>query len=357
MVQERVTGNGNFDIDAIRAAANAMEGSNAATPQVSAQPAVDAFAAEVEEMTDDIRFNPSTNLAEEAAQILNSPLVARLDSGVLMNLRAAVNLQEEKQENGSAAFMRGDTWVQRRERDQKDRDEKANAAKIADDIQDIQQQQEQQRQQRAEAWRNDEHEYAGKRMTGAEWMQMIQWFRTPENRTQWEDAMMAETGQSREEVRATGTRMDRYFDLMEKQARGEVLAPDEQAEFNSLDRDPEIRRGVTTMQNLQANRLGADVSINAGSANLDGGLRNGVTATATDSRFGVYGDEPLTTTRTTSVAAEIDGRNATASPSALSANFNAQAVGASTPPPPVPVQPAPQLAAASVQVDAGNMFG
>lgn len=93
----------------------------------------DAFAAEVEEMTDDIRFNPSSNLSEEAAQILNSPMAARLNSGVLMNLRAAVSLQEEKQENGSGAFTRGETWSERREQTERERKEQARVADMADD--------------------------------------------------------------------------------------------------------------------------------------------------------------------------------------------------------------------------------
>ncbi|MCW3837460.1 hypothetical protein ACFQ1E_15160 [Sphingomonas canadensis] len=131
MALERTSNN--FDIEAIRAAANAMEGSNAAMSQASAQPAVDAFASDVEEIIDDLRFNPSTNLSEEAAQILNSPLAARLDSGVLMNLRAAVSLQEEKQENGSGAFTRGETWNERREQTERERKEQARVADMADD--------------------------------------------------------------------------------------------------------------------------------------------------------------------------------------------------------------------------------
>ncbi len=117
----------NFDIEAIRRATAAMEGAGATDPVTA------TFASEIEDMIDDLRFNPSTNLAEEAAQVLNSPMAARLDSGVLMNLRAAVNLQEEKQENGSAAFMRGDTWNEQRERDDRDRKEQARVADMIDD--------------------------------------------------------------------------------------------------------------------------------------------------------------------------------------------------------------------------------
>ncbi|WP_283419129.1 hypothetical protein [Sphingopyxis sp. Geo48] len=124
MTLERTSNN--FDIDSIRRAADAIENAGAIDPAI-------AFAADVEEMIDDLRFNPSTNLAEEAAQILNSPMAARLDSGVLMNLRAAVNLQEEKQENGSGAIMRGDTWNERREQAERERKEQARVTDMADD--------------------------------------------------------------------------------------------------------------------------------------------------------------------------------------------------------------------------------
>ena len=122
----------NFDVDAIMRAV-AAETPPQASGEYDVDPVADAFASDVEEMIDDLRFNPSTNLAEEAAQILNSPLAARLDSGVLMNLRAAVNLQEEKQENGGTAFGNSEAWNERRERDERDRKEQARATDLADD--------------------------------------------------------------------------------------------------------------------------------------------------------------------------------------------------------------------------------
>ena len=122
----------NFDVDAIMRAV-AAETPPQTSGEYDVDPVAEVFASDVEEMIDDLRFNPSTNLSEEAAQILNSPLAARLDSGVLMNLRAAVNLQEEKQENGSGAFMRGDTWDERREQTERERKEQARVADMADD--------------------------------------------------------------------------------------------------------------------------------------------------------------------------------------------------------------------------------
>ncbi len=122
----------NFDVDAIMRAV-AAETPPQASGEYDVDPVADAFASDVEEMIDDLRFNPSTNLAEEAAQILNSPLAARLDSGVLMNLRAAVNLQEEKQENGSGAFANGEAWNERREQTERERKEQARVADMMDD--------------------------------------------------------------------------------------------------------------------------------------------------------------------------------------------------------------------------------
>lgn len=354
MVQERVTGNGNFDIEAIRAAANAMEGGDAVIPQASAQLAVDAFAAEVEEMTDDIRFNPSTNLAEEATQILNSPMAARLDSGVLMNLRAAVNLQEEKQENGSSAFVRGDTWNERRERDQKDRDEKANAAKIADDIQDIQQQQEQQRQQRAEAWRNEEHDYAGQRMTGAQWMQLIQWFKQPENRAAWEDAVMAETGQSRDQVRATGDKIERLDELIEKQSRGEELTAEEQAELERLNNDRDVQEGMRIRREQMDRQQGVrpEVSSQADAhASITSEETTSVAATVDASLeilSGANASGAIAPSRT-SLATQVEGRGefAATAPS-LRANFVAANAATGAP----LDQPAPQVVVSAAPVEA-----
>ena len=314
----------------------------------------DAFAAEVEEMTDDIRFNPSSNLSEEAAQILNSPMAARLYSGVLMNLRAAVNLQEEKQENGSAAFVRGDSWNERRERDQKDRDEKANAAKIADDIQDIQQQQEQQRQQRAEAWRNEEHDYAGQRMTGAQWMQLIQWFKQPENRAAWEDAMVAETGQSRDQVRATGDKIERLDELIEKQSRGEELTAQEQAELERLNNDRDVQEGMRIRREQMDRQQGVRPELSSQAdthASITSGETTSVTATVDASLeilSGKNASGAIAPSRT-SLATRVEGRGefAATAPS-LRANFVAANAATGAP----LDQPAPQVVVSAAPVEA-----
>lgn len=137
MVQARI-GN-NFDIDAITRMVNADANVPATEDKPFIDAVADAFAADVDDMVDELRFNPSSNLAEEAAQILNSPLAAKLGAGVLADLRAAVQLQEEKAANGSDAFMRGDrVWDEREKREEKERKDQAKIADMADDANNTQ---------------------------------------------------------------------------------------------------------------------------------------------------------------------------------------------------------------------------
>lgn len=140
MVGQRAAGNGNFDIDAITRLVNADANAPAMSEQPFFDPVADAFAADVQDTADEIRYNPSSNLSEEAQQIMNAPGAAKLGAGVLADLRAAVQLQEEKAANGADAFMRGDrVWEERKERDDKDRKEQARIADMADDANNSQQ--------------------------------------------------------------------------------------------------------------------------------------------------------------------------------------------------------------------------
>jgi hypothetical protein len=139
MVQERISGNGNFDIDAIMRLANADANAPTMIDQPFIDPVADAFAADVEDMVDEIRYNPSANLIEEAQQIMNSPMAAKLGAGVMADLRGAVQLQEEKAANGADAFTRGDRmWEEREKREEKERKEQAKIADMADDAQNAQ---------------------------------------------------------------------------------------------------------------------------------------------------------------------------------------------------------------------------
>lgn len=59
-------------------------------------------------------------------------------------------------------------------------------------------------------WGQERHSYAGQSMNGEDWHRLMTWFREPEDVAAWEDAMIAETGQSRVEVRQTGGKMKRF---------------------------------------------------------------------------------------------------------------------------------------------------
>jgi hypothetical protein len=175
----------------------------------------------------------------------------------MADLRAAVQLQEEKAENGADAFMRGnDAWNEQKEKREKDRKAIDDADDYADKIQNARQQAEQERQERAEAWANSDHTYAGQKMSATEWLRMIQWFKQPENRKAWEDAMMASTGKSRSAVKSIGEKMDRLDALIEKESRGEKLTPEEEAEKRRLNNDKDVQAGMKTRREQMDHQQG-----------------------------------------------------------------------------------------------------
>jgi hypothetical protein len=122
------------------------------------------------------------------------------------------------------------------------------------------------------AWSQSSHTYAGQTLDGHEWLDLMKWFDNPENLSVWEDAMMAATGQTRDEVRQTGGKMKRFYDLMEQDARG-TLTDEERREFEELQQDKDIIRGLEVQKEIQATQLN-EVSFTArNEATLDG-LRN-----------------------------------------------------------------------------------
>jgi hypothetical protein len=142
----------NFDIDAIARLANADANAspmdavmrNAVPATEQDQPFIDpiaeAFADEANDIADEIKYVPGTNRADEALQLINSTLAAKLPSGVIAGLRAAVQLQEEKAGNNADAFMRGDRVLEEREkREEKERKDKADTAKFGEDFIDTSQ--------------------------------------------------------------------------------------------------------------------------------------------------------------------------------------------------------------------------
>lgn len=188
------------------------------------------------------------------------------------------------------------------------------------------------------AWLASSHTYAGQTLSGEEWKRMREWFGNVENVAEWEDAMMAETGQSREEVRHTGGKMKRFYDLMDKDAKG-TLTGDERTEFERLNNDREVRRGVSVQQDtlrLQQSRA-AGMSV-ANEKNLDASIPQSASSFAS-----TFADDatPVTTNNLpdlTSIYREAANGKPMTLPSEPSAS---------------PVLPQTQ----TVQVNPGNMFG
>lgn len=137
------------------------------------------------------------------------------------------------------------------------------------------------------AWLASAHTYAGQTLSGEEWKRMHDWFGNADNVAEWEDAMMADTGQSRAEVRHTSGKMKRFYDLMDKDAKG-ALTGDERTEFERLNNDREVRRGVSIQQDtlrLQQSRA-AGMSV-ANENNLDAVLQQRAASFAS-----TFADEP-----------------------------------------------------------------
>ncbi|HEX7822825.1 MAG TPA: hypothetical protein VF463_19675 [Sphingobium sp.] len=129
-------------------------------------------------------------------------------------------------------------------------------------------------------WRQSSHTYAGQTMDGEQWHRLMNWFRDPANVTAWEDAMMAQTGQSREEVRQTGGKMKRFYDLMEKDARG-TLTGAEKSEFDKLNDDRDVKQGVAVQQETQGMQQSRTVGVlGASETNYNGANQEKATSFA-----------------------------------------------------------------------------
>lgn len=196
---------------------------------------------------------------------------------------------------------------------------------------------EQERQQENERqWLATSHTYAGQTLSGEDWRKMAEWFHDPTNATAWEDAMMAQTGQSRDEVRRTGGKLKRFYDLMDKDAKG-TLTGVERTEFDDLQKDKDVRLGVSVQRQVQ-------------------GLQNNQTPGLSEQR-----DKALDGGQLTSTAARADlfDTDATskglASVPPLSPKYQAAAVGTTIPPaqPPAALPVAPN----TITVSPDNMFG
>lgn len=345
MVQERVSGNGNFDIDAITRLVNADANAPALIEQPFVDPVADAFAADVQDTADEIRHNPGSNLAEEAMQIMNAPGVAKLGAGVMADLRAAVQLQEEKAANGADAFMRGDrVWEERKERDDKDRKEQARIADFADDAQNATQR------MTPEQWdQAPSREYPG--MTNAEALSAI---RRINGNLPFYSQMAVQRGLIREDERPEFERLMQVRErMLVAERNGNTNTAEHQADRRSWETAPQNLRTATTDIVVLANERGAD----APTPVVAGASGNAIGSAARNSEvdaLSVDGGGPPSAAPTVpvSVAANLDRVDgATADRMSLASTFNSSASGASAPQPPAavvaPTAPAPPRVAAA----------
>jgi hypothetical protein len=187
-------------------------------------------------------------------------------------------------------------------------------------------------------WRQSSQTYAGQTMDGEQWHRLMNWFRDPGNVAAWEDAMMTETGQSRDEVRQTGGKMKRFYDLMEKDAKG-TMSDTERGEFKKLNDDSEIKRGVEVQQVIQGFRKDRELGPSLHSEQLSDTSQT-VSAKSFASTFA---DE-----------ANISGSN---NLPALTSVYGEAANGKQKPSPPEPSASPGLPPAQIVHVGSDNMFG
>lgn len=359
MVQTR-TGT-NFDIDAITRLVNADANVPAMSDQSITDPMTEALEAEAEDFETELQ-NPSSNRVDEAQRFMERPGAAKLSAGRLSAIQSGITVAETRNEF-SFGSQRGDRILEEREKsEEKERAEKARAANVADDLNEVAERRhaEIERRERAEAWANTDHTYAGQKMSAEQWLRMIQWFKQPENRAAWEDAMMAETGQSRDRVRETAAKMDRLDALIEKEARGEVLSADEIAERDRLNRDRDVQQGMRVRRDQMelGGRVQPQVANQADAQAVQTSAdTTSATATVNASLDVLAGEDDVsaTTTPRTSVATQIEGRSEFITAPTLRTNFVA-ANAATTP----LDQPSPQViasAAPAAPVVAANAGG
>lgn len=344
MVQNRAAGNGNFDIDAITRLVNADANAPAIMDQPFIDPAADAFAADVQETADQIRYNPGSSLVEEAAQLMNAPGAAKLGAGVMADLRAAVQLQEEKAANGADAFMRGDrVWEERKERDDKDRKEQARIADFADDAQNASQR------MTPEQWdQAPSREYPG--MTNAEALSAI---RRINGNLPFYSQLAVQRGLIRPEQEADFQAYMRNEQwLMEQERAGNTETP----EYRTRRLEQDTAR--TTNPNFEtASRSVVNAANDRGvgplaATTVSGGQSDALAFGSRVNTLSMDAGAPSPATIVpVSVAATLDRTDGVAADrTSLASTFNSSANGAAAPQPPaavVPSAPAPPRVAAA----------
>lgn len=231
MGEERITGNGNFDIDAITRSVRDMSAQAIDAGNYDVDPLAEAFTIGIEDMVDELAANPGSELKEEAEQALRSPLVHRLDRDVTAALRSVIALNEERKETSFDGAMRRDVWTEIRERNEKESKEQAKVADFAGDTLNGQQRLTEQQ------WDEGSYDFAGERMTGAEIDNLISFMRSPANRQRLIEQRARANGISTEQASREVDMGLRYAELFRKTQMG-TATREERAEFERLRADP-----------------------------------------------------------------------------------------------------------------------
>lgn len=124
------TGNGNYDVATIAAAASRLVDS----PPSDAEQQIHDVIEDAQRMFDELLANPSSGLVEEATQFLNA-FARYMPPGLAAQARHAISLQEERiAASPDRSGPTGDNWREQRERDDKERKDQAKIADMADDL-------------------------------------------------------------------------------------------------------------------------------------------------------------------------------------------------------------------------------
>ena len=234
------TGNGNYDVATIAAAASRLVDS----PPSDAEQQIHDVIEDAQRMFDELLANPSSGLVEEATQFLNA-FARYMPPGLAAQARHAISLQEERiAASPDRSGPTGDNWREQRERDDKERKEQAKIADMADDINSGQQRLTEQQ------WDEGTYDFAGEPMTGAQIDSLMAFMRNPANRQRLIEQRAKAKGITTEQAARDVDMGLRYAELFRKNEMGTATA-EEQAELARLRNNPIANEVVSDARRLE----------------------------------------------------------------------------------------------------------
>ncbi len=240
------TGNGNYDVATIAAAASRFVDS----PPSDTEQQIHDVIEDAQRMFDELLANPSSGLVEEATQFLNA-FARYMPPGLAAQARHAISLQEERiAASPDRSGPTGDNWREQRERDDKERKEQAKIADMADDINSGQQRLTEQQ------WDEGTYDFAGEPMTGAQIDSLMAFMRNPANRQRLIEQRAKAKGITTEQAARDVDMGLRYAELFRKNEMG-TATREEQAELARLGSNPAVSDVVDTARRMERGELPA----------------------------------------------------------------------------------------------------